>query len=286
MLWVPRKVPAGKGLAPAPQAFGDHTAQRSRQQHPCTGPAPTQAGTSTVNALQLKSYFSKELVLSSFFPGCCGPSRRPHTSRGLSKRQPVGDVLWVSPQCPAPSRGGCQLCRAHGLHRAPDPTWGRELPPLAPCTHLPLPSPSRHCAQQGNREDPRAGLECPSFGKVVWVPFAPAQVYPLPASLISQPAQPNLENTSQFNQKEAWPASGWLLKKWFPSPRGRQEVVPVQLSLARAAPAFQAQEGRGGRRGPASRSTEHPAWSPLSHQAPLSMQERAADPSRNQKRLG
>lgn len=107
-----------------------------------TGPATTQAGTSTVNALQLKSYFSKELVLSSFFPGCCGPSRRPHTSRGLSKRQPVGDVLWVSPQCPAPSRGGCQLCRAHGLHRAPDPTRGHELPPLAPCTHLPLPSPS------------------------------------------------------------------------------------------------------------------------------------------------
>lgn len=85
------------------------------------GPAPTRARTSTVNALQLKSYFSKGLFVSSSSPAAVALTGGLHAPRGLSERQPLGDVLRVSPQCPAPSCGSRQPCRADRLHRAPGP---------------------------------------------------------------------------------------------------------------------------------------------------------------------
>jgi len=58
------------------------------------------------------------------------------------------------------------------------------------------------------------GLDCP-------VPLwesGPGPPHPLPASLTPQPAEPELENTSQFNPEQARLASAWLLRSRCPAP--------------------------------------------------------------------
>lgn len=204
MPWVPRKVTTRKVSAPAFQAFGNHTAHRdsSNTHTPVgTGPAPTQAGPSTVNALQLKSYFSKQVFASSFPLPAVALAGGLHTPRGLGKRQPLGDVLWISPQCPAPSRGSCQLCRADRLHQALDPiryVSYHPLPPKPTCLSL---APASTMPRGAAEKSPgQVWTACP-LGKWYGPPLSPCSRTPFPASLISQPAEPDLENTSQFNQE-------------------------------------------------------------------------------------
>lgn len=106
------------------------------------------------------------------------------------------------------------------------------------------PAPARTVPGGVAEKSPRQVWTARPLGKWYRPPLPPAQAYPLPASLISQPAEPDLEKTSQFNQEHHQPASGWLLRKRSPAPR-QTGSCPVQLPLARTVPAFEAREGRG-----------------------------------------
>lgn len=164
MLWVPSKVHAQKGLAPA--AFGDHEAHRGREHNSHsaagTGPAPAQAGPSTVNSLQLKSYFSKELSVS-YSPALLWPWLRDCALPGASASVTPRAVLLISPapgsllrQPPAlqggPGTGPCSGTSAsapHPLHPAALPVgaaekslsilWEALRAPFAPCARVPAP---------------------------------------------------------------------------------------------------------------------------------------------------
>lgn len=163
---MPSKVHARKGLAPAPAAFGNHEAQGGREHNSCsaagTGPAPAPAGPSTVNSLQLKSYFSKGLSVS-YSPPLLWPWLRdcalPGAPAGVTPRA----VLRISPapgsllrQPPAlqggPGPGPCSLTSASAscpLHppalpvgaaeKSPSVLWEALSAPFAPCARVPAP---------------------------------------------------------------------------------------------------------------------------------------------------
>lgn len=75
MLWVPRKMPTGKGHLFLKSLSTVQSMEANSDTHvPAgTGPAPIRADTSTVNAFRLKSYFSKELCVSL----CLCPGQKP-----------------------------------------------------------------------------------------------------------------------------------------------------------------------------------------------------------------
>lgn len=174
-------------------------------------------------------------------------------SQGPRQVSPLG-LCCGSPQRPAPSCGSRQLCRAG---RALDPAPGPQCRPLA----LRI---QRLC-QSG-----RQRRACPSSGKRCEPPLLPVHAYLLPASLTSQPAEPDLENVSLFNEEQAWPVSGHSSGS-SAQPRGRQAALPAQLLLARAGakPAFKVRKGRDERQPTGqTQSTQHGLHLAVRHLSP------------------
>lgn len=140
MLWVPRKMPTGKGHLFLKSLSTVQSMEANSDTHvPAgTGPAPIWADTSTVNAFRLKSYFSKELCVLVPVP------RAEASSSGIcSQFCPESAPTQC---CRIPQHGSAQGLSCHSSSLYPpaadldSPSFGKwqgSPLPLCGCIHSP-----------------------------------------------------------------------------------------------------------------------------------------------------